>query len=310
MSEAGPIIGDRSAATTAALYATVSAGLIATCAPVIPASVRSFVVVVVGIGWLACLAACIVLGVRSYRSWLTDKVDVAFAAVGTVGIVIAVGALSQFALVRLISGREALFWHVDWRWALTHAHSIARSGGLELSIDYSGIPIMYHVGPAWFAGAFGHLTGAGTDPILVGVMPAASTIAAAIGLFSIVRSLRGSVPLALFAAGIALTFPALPNPVPWREHFYGIETDTWHFSAAQMTNSNFALGVVFASIALLVRRQPRRDIVIGTLGLASVLSLKPQYFMSTGAFGATRAPLCRSRSCCYVWFSHTHPGAF
>ncbi len=289
MTQSDPITRYRSVTVEAALYATVAAGLVAACAQALPSAVRCFVVLAVGACWLGCLGVCIVSGARSYRRWLTHKTEVALAAIGVAAIVVAIIGLTQLSLVRLIHGREALIWNNDWRWALTHAQSIARSGGLESSIDYAGYPIMYHVGPAWFAGAFGHITGTGVPALLFGVMPAASTVAAAVALFSIVRTLRASVPVALFAAGIAMIFPMLPNHAPWHLDVFSLSPDIWHYSAAQMLNSNFALGVVFASVALLFGRQRHREIVIGIIGLATIPLLKPQYFISTGVLVAVAA---------------------
>jgi hypothetical protein len=289
MIEPEPGVGDhRDKARTAALYTTVAAGLIAACAPVVPASIRAFVIVAVGVAWVGSLIAALVLGARSYRQWLTDKSDLMFVVVGVVGIAVALISTTQLEIARVIHGRDGLIWHNDWRWSLTQAHSIARNNGLESGIDYAGFPIMYHVGPAWFAGAFGRVVGAGTPAILFGVMPAASTLGAAFGLYSIVRTMNLSVPLALFAAGTTLIFPWVPSHSPWADDLFTLHPDTWYYSASVMTNSNFALGVVFTSVALLLRRK-RTEAALGAAGLATLVALKPQYFVSTGAFLAVAA---------------------
>src|SRR5687767_11244983 len=111
-----------------------------------------------------------------------------WAALGLAGAGIATFAAIELELIRLFLARPALTWHVDWRYALNHAQAIAATGGVDSALDYAGAPINYHVGPAWFAGAFERLFGGGMTHVLFGVVPLLSMLTLGIAAVTLLRN--------------------------------------------------------------------------------------------------------------------------
>ena len=139
-------------ATRAALGSAVLAAVVVATAPAMPDAVRSLMIVAALVAWASGVGWAVVAAARQQvRQPLAP-----FSAIGLAGIGLAVVATTQLELIRLFGGHAALTWNVDWRFALGHAQAIARTGGLGSALDYAGVPIRYHVGPAWFAGAATH----------------------------------------------------------------------------------------------------------------------------------------------------------
>ena len=143
------------------LSCTLAVGAVVALAPAIPSAVRSQALFV-GLGtWTGAViwstASAARLAGRSVRR------DFATAAtvVAVIGIAVAVLVSTQLEIIRVLYNRPALTWNIDWRFHLHHAQAIARHGGLERALHYAGIPVDYHVGPAWLAAATQRVLGHG-----------------------------------------------------------------------------------------------------------------------------------------------------
>jgi hypothetical protein len=270
-----------------ALYATVIVGAVTALAPAIPLPVRMVLLPLATVVWLAAIALALVRVVRRRRDVIRSRIDVAFVVIGVVGIALATLSMIELSLVRLGTGRDALFWSEAWRFALAHAQTVARSGGLEDSNDFAGYPLNYHVGSSWLAGMWEYTFGGGVTEVLYGVVPFAATISFALGAISLLVRVRVPVSAAILASGTVMTLvvEAVPSelvhdPLRVLRHLH-----FRIFSVDVMLNLSFGLAVSACTLALLQRRE-RRDLIVGALGLASLYWLKPQCFLAVGAIVA------------------------
>src|SRR5262249_43636573 len=289
------------------LWATVVVGLATALAPVIPLAIRSTVLVAALIGWLIGVAY---MGASAIPSiWLSKRSGDSRSAIliGAAGILMASVALVQLFLIRTWMGKHALTWNIDYRWALNHAQAIARTGGVDASLDFAGKAVDYHVGSAWLAGAVGRVLGAGISEVLFGVIPFLCVLSAALAIFCLLRETGLSGPYALLAAGAVLSLPAvdvlsfvptwpggLRHPGVWLANFLSMfnslmeelqNPETWFFSSHLMLNSLMAISVGLSSCALLLRRKSGLfSLFVGAAGLAAVMEIKPQFFVSFGLF--------------------------
>jgi hypothetical protein len=98
--------------------------------------------------------------------------------------------------------------HIDWRFALSHAHAIARTGGTGTALDYAGVAIDYHVGPAWLAGAWGHAFGGGLLDVLFGGTTVLGVLATTAGMVLLLSAQGLPRHFAIAAAGASMVLPA------------------------------------------------------------------------------------------------------
>lgn len=274
-----------------AFSATCLVGVLVATASEIPSAVRSLLLLAGLGGWLGAVVLAAAAAARSAWRRPAARAELGATLLGVFGIAIAVLGATQLALIRSLWGRPALVWNIDWRWSLSHAQAIARFGGLDQALDFSGLALNYHVGPAWLAGAAGRVLGSGMAEILFGLVPFASVLSIALAGISILHAAALPYRLAAGATGIGMTLPSWSTPLQAarRAHsfiLYGagdVEADFWPFSSGLMLNSYLGLAVGLSSLALLLDRRSRIvRIALGTVGLASLIKIKPQFFAGFG----------------------------
>ncbi len=278
-----------------ALVATSLVGATVACAPLIPSVVRSPALVAALVVWAVGMTACIVWGTARARILLRSGAGRGWVILAGVGIAIALVAALQLELVRSLYSRSALFW--NGRWFLNHAWAVAQTGGVDRALDYAGAPVNYHVGPAWLAGAVERLFGDGIADILFGLVPGLCTLTIISGAILVLRQCGVRYRCGVAAVAIAMTIP-LSNLTVWNAAyaFPGVllTLDAWPFLATGlMLNSLLGLAVGLASLALMLDRGPRSALAAaGSVGLASVVQIKPQFYVAfalvAGFLGAAR----------------------
>ena len=262
-------------------------GVAVALASVIPGPIRDpLLALVTAVAAGMVLAAAIDHARRAFPASHRDTQRAA-TLLGVAGVVIAVAFAIQLEAIRIAGGRPAFTWIIDWRWALNHARAIARSGGVEHALDYAGAGLDYHVGPAWVAAALDRLAGIPPEATLFGIMPLLCVLALALAGVALLAEF--GVPRRLAAAALALSL-LVPQPhLPAVDAAYSLpgallEPTSWpNLPVALMLNSQLALAVGACSLALLVDRRARwATLLAGGAGLASVVQIKPQYFVGFG----------------------------
>jgi hypothetical protein len=270
-----------------ALLVTAGVGTLIAVAHAVPGAVRS-VAIVAGLAvWTAACAsvaaALVQLAVRTVRV----PADRGAALIGLAGIATAALSAIQLELIRL-AGRPALIWNIDWRYHLNLAQAIARTGGVDAALDYAGAPVSYQVGPAWFAGAVERTLGGGIGFVSFGLVPLLCVLMVATGAVQLLRACRVPLAPALAAAGVSMTLPmagSSPRGVYWGLPGNLLDDRYWPFSAGLMLNSYFGLAVGLASLSLLLSHRARSlTLAMGSVGLASVVALKPPFFVAFALF--------------------------
>jgi hypothetical protein len=260
-------------------------GLLVAIAPILPLTIRHQALVVGLLLWfLMTLTGFTALAIRALQE-AHHSPNKFLIVITFIGISTALLAVSQLQIIRTFADRPALIWHVDWRYHLSHAQAIAETGGLRQSLDYSGAPIEYHVGPSWIAGAVQRVFGKGVDLVLFGVVPLLSVLTTAIALVYILWQYNVPITIAAAATAITLTFPSLGRSLPRLVFNAGrdiFDANYWTFSTSFMLNSMVALCVGLASFALFIDKSSKWRPAIGAVGLSSIVILKPQYFASIG----------------------------
>lgn len=268
-----------------ALAATVVVGVLVAWASAIPIAVRSGMLLLALLGWTAVVALTSIRAVRA--AWWRPLTwgESGSTVLGAAGIGIAALSAVQLEVIRVMYGRPGLVWNVDWRYAWNHAQAIARFGGVDHALDYSGVPVAYHVGPAWLGGATDRLLGGGMTQVLFGVVPALCVLSAAMAMLLLLSRSGVSRRLAAAAVGVAFCLPVgfklfrFPRLSP--SVFF--DADMWFFSTGLMLNSFFAVAVGLGSVVLLLdRRHHVMGIVLGAVGLGSLVQIKPQFFVGLG----------------------------
>ncbi len=277
-------------AIESSLAITVAVGAAVALASAIPLTFRAGILAFLLVTWCAViLLACSTMVARALRRQ-HQRIDGWFAAAGVLGVLVACFAVLQLELIRVFAGRPDLTWNRDWRFALTQAHAVALSGGLDQSIAYSGTPIQYHVGPAWLAGVAGRLIDGATEHVIFGLVPLLSTLAVAVALFAILRLFMGGSGAVAAAVGVAFALPGLNGAMPLTAPGFVVYAQTeladpaqWMFTAFNMLNALFALAVGLSGAALLLSRDAGWvRIALGAVGLGAVAALKPQFFAGLG----------------------------
>lgn len=283
-----------------ALASTALVGVLVATAPVLPLAIRDSVLGLALAGWVICIGLCLVAGtgevVRRGR-----KAGLALLAIGALGVAVALLLAIQLELIRRVGGRPAFTWIPDWRWALNHAQAIARSGGVNAALDYSGAAIDYHVGPAWLAAAVERILGLGLTDALFGLIPLLCLLSMVLGGAAALRA-SGAPYLAAFAAvTMALTVP-LPHRSP--SAIYSLLPTalmtpySWPFLATDlMLNSFLGLAVGLASLGLAVDARSRAGhAVLSSAGLAALVVIKPQFYVGFAVLAALLGALQLARS--------------
>ncbi len=299
-----------------ALAASVAAGASVALAPAIPGAVRMHVLVGLLAVWIAVMVVVAArLGAAAVRR-PRDSIGWLLTATGALGAAFVALGITEYWLVRALTGREALSWSIDWRADWNHAQAVARTGGVWDALDYAGEPISYHVGPAWTAGAVDALFGGGLHTTLFAVVPLLSVAAVFLALVYLLnRQARLPWRAAAAAVGITLALPALNAWImraPWRLLGRGVKTlldpQIW-WAPTVMFNAVAGLAAGLSGLALLLDRGVSwRWRAVGAVGLGVVISLKPQYFIGLGAVAGViavarligRGPF-RPRSATLLW---------
>jgi hypothetical protein len=253
-------------------------------APAIPDVLRSPVVVAALVGWTGGVAWALIAAVRRFvRQSLT-----AVHIMGLVGIGLAVIATTELELIRLVAQRPALVWNVDWQYALGQAQAIARSGGLNESLDYAGAPIRYHVGPAWFAGAARRILGVDPTLVLFGLVPLLCTLTFAFAGIVLLRGRGVSSDKAVGATGLLMALPGIAFTLPITGYCFLLtscrtSSTLWTFSSYIEPNTFQGVVIGMAALALLLDTGPwRTRTLLGIIGLASLVAIKPQSLVGYG----------------------------
>lgn len=273
-------------ASRAGLATTALLGVLVAVATSVPRPFRDAFVLTAFGATLVALAWTSGVGLLSAWRRGSNSKERALALVATAGIGIGVLTATQLEIIRLLYGRPALTWHIDWRTALDNAQAIARYDGLGHSLDYPGVAITYHVGPDWLAGTFAHAFGHGLMAVEFGLVPLLCVLAIALAAIALLQAAGLSGREAAAATGVALNVPAtFLSP----RGFYAdlphdlLNAELWPLGRNAMLNDYFALAIGLAAVVLIL--EERRSLLRKLLGIAalgSVLMLKPQYFVGLG----------------------------
>jgi hypothetical protein len=270
------------------VMAAAGAGVVVALAPVLPGAIRDPLVVASLAVWvaLAC-AGCAALLREAWLAARRRESDWMLGAIAVAGTLVAVVMAAQVELIRVLEARPAFSWMLDWRWSLNHAQAIARSGNIFHALDYSGVGLDYHVGPAWFAASVARLFGGGMADVLFGIIPPLCVVTMVVAAALILRStgLRGR--LAAVAVVAAITWPASQLTPTWVVHgplTVLLGPYNWQFLATDMMlNSFLGYAVGLAGVALLLDREAgTSQLALGALALAACEQIKPQYFVGLG----------------------------
>ncbi|MGH2524633.1 MAG: hypothetical protein ACRDH2_19170, partial [Anaerolineales bacterium] len=145
----------------------------------------------------------------------------------------------------------------------------------------------YHVGPAWLAGAAERVVGSGMYAVSFGLVPLLCILCTSLAVLSSLHAHGLPDRLAAAAPAIAMTLPGLRNTP--RGLYYALTggnaavlNDIWTFTSG-MLNSSFGLAIGSGSLALLLDRRSRVwHVALASLGVASLVVLKPQFFVGVG----------------------------
>jgi len=299
----------------AALVGFVGVGIAIALAPAIPLLLRFPVLILALVLWAVTLALAVTAAGRGAWRAAASRTGRTMLIIGVVGAAVAVLAALELFLIRWLGHRPALTWYFDWRWALGHARAIARYGGVDSALDYSGVPINYHPGPSWLAGAVERMLGADAGEIvLFCIVPLLSTLSLLQACTALLARFAVSRRTALAATVLAITFPLADRS--FSQALGGLPGDllvppSWTLLVpGQMLNSALGLALGAAAFALAFRRLRSWDLLISALGFAALSQIKPQYFVGFGAalgllaiMGALRGTAGAPRSWALVWMA-------
>jgi hypothetical protein len=266
-----------------ALLAAVLVGVAVAIAPALPSAVRIPGLVAVLAAWTAAGIAGAVWGTRQAWHRVRSGDGRWWVIVGGAGILVALLDSLELELVRTLLGRPAFLW--NWRWTLNHAWAVAQAGGVDQALDYAGAPVNYHVGPAWLAGAVQRLLGGGITHVLFGLVPSLAILTVVIAALVTLRSGGIRYRYGAAATAVAMTIP-LSDRAAWDAVYAlpgGLLTaHSWPFLATDlMMNSLLGLAVGLASLGLLLSRAKATAVVAaGSVGLSSLVQIKPQFYVA------------------------------
>ena len=218
----------------------------------------------------------------------------AFALVVVAGVLTAAVGCAELGIVRIVRHRPALTWNIDHRYLWSLARGFSRTGGFDEGLDYAGVPVTYHGGPAWIAGAVDRLAGGGADFVLFIVIPFVATLAVGGGIVRLLRVSGVSTASAVAAAGVGMTLPGYY--LQWRNAISAARSGSLlngslgAFGPELMLNSLLACAIgVWALAIMLDDTSSRAETVVATVGLACLAVLKPQYFVAFGGVAGVLA---------------------
>jgi hypothetical protein len=277
----------------AVLSGILVVGTVVALAPVIPVAIRSQALFAALVAWAGIIAWGTIRAAQLAGPFLRRDFATAATALAVIGVAATVLAATHLEIIRVLYNRPALTWNVDWRFHLSNAQAIARYGGVDRALDYWGAPVDYHVGPAWLAGATQRLLGHGIYAISFGIVPLLCALSTAIAALYALHAHGIPYRLAAAATAITMTLPwlsATPRGLYWDitagdlDVLTNISGRAWGASyAGLMLNSSFAAAVGMASMALLLDRRSRSwHLSLASVGLASLVGLKPQFFVGLG----------------------------
>jgi hypothetical protein len=271
----------------AVLSCTLVVGTVVALAPAIPAVIRCQAVFAALVAWAGTVVWGALGAARLAGRSLRRDFPTAATALAVIGIGVTVLAATDLEIIRVLYDRPALTWNVDWRFHLNHAQAIARYAGVDRALDYWGAPVAYHVGPAWLAGATERVLGHGIYAVSFGLVPLLCALSTAIAALYALHGHGLPYRLAAAATAIAMTLPwlsatprGLYGMVAARDWDVLTNASTYY---GFMLNSSFGLAVGMASLALLLDRRSRGwQVSLASVGLASLVQLKPQFFVGVG----------------------------
>jgi hypothetical protein len=258
------------------MLTTVGVGCAVAAAQLVQGPLVLGLVLATSIVWLLSPLCVVALLARHLRRRSTPG---ALAPVGVFAALVGAANLTLLGLIRVVRHRPALVWNIDARNHLNHAQTIARHADLSTALDYLGTDVRYHVGPAWIAGAFQYFTGWGLTDLSFLALPFMTAVVTLAAGAYLCRRLGAGRGASVFAAGVLLVVPALTfdwvqiirSPMNLRG------PSAYTFSASFIPNGQLAWAVGVASLALVATARTRL-MAVGSVGLATLAALKPQYF--------------------------------
>ncbi|MFA5882571.1 MAG: hypothetical protein WDA60_01840 [Acidimicrobiia bacterium] len=201
-----------------------------------------------------------------------------------VGVAAAALRMGALGVDQVLRSRPALLWNADWRYHITQAYGIARFGGLSDSLDYAGRPVEYHAGPSWIAGGLHRVFGLPVDVCLFVLVPVACVLVIGLSGYRLLRCLGAGERAALLAVAVAVSLPMDPlgmvhDLALGRLGAVFLDPEAWWFTPGLMLNSLLALAVGMTAAWVIVGARSIRRAALGGLTLATLMSLKPQYFV-------------------------------
>ena len=183
----------------------------------------------------------------------------------------------------LKSDNLATIQSIDNRFFLSQAESVKYYGDLTGKLDFHGGTFEYHSLPADTVGAWAKYLPFEIAPVLLFVVPMVLVLTILISLFVLVNftlrkiGLDHLVNLSYLSLGLAISIP-----------FTDTSFSAFHpqnllggipFSSGIMLNSLFAMSCGLSSIAVLSFSRNKIMRTIAFLGIASLVWIKPQYFI-------------------------------
>jgi hypothetical protein len=271
----------------AVLCCTLVVGTVVALAPAIPSAVRSEMVFAALVAWTGTVVWGTMCAAQLAGRLLRRDFATAATGLAVLGVAVTALAATHLEIIRVLYDRPALTWNIDWRFHLNHAQAVARYAGVDRALDYWGAPVAYHIGPAWLAGATERVLGHGICLVSFGLVPLLCALSTAIAALYTLHLHGIPYRLAAAAAAITMTLPWLsstPRAVYWdvtaRDLAVLANIPTY---PGLMLNSSFGLAVGMASLALLLDRRSRGwQVFLASVGLASLVQLKPQFFVGVG----------------------------
>lgn len=233
------------------------------------------------LAWMATVAFVAAALVRRARWWSV------WHWVFVAGVGAAVFRASALGIMHVLRGRATLVWDVDLRYHVMLAKGIARFAGVRDTLDYSGTRLEYHASISWIAGALNRTFGISVNFGLFVLVPIASVIVLAIGAYRVLRLLGAPTAASLVSVALVLNLPSDPvrlvDAVVHGDEPRLLDANAWVLSTTMLTLYVFALAVGFTAAWLLLGADSWRGSIVGAACLATLVAIKPQYFIGLGA---------------------------
>ena len=260
-------------------------GILVALAEMIPWSLSTMLISLFFLIWLVStlafsgFAAATLL--RRANSW-----GFLLLLLGLAGTVTALFNSMSLYLAQLFSGNTYITWNVDYRYHLMHSRSLIQAQGPDSLLIASDIPISYHVGPAWVAASLDTTLHIPVDFVSFALVPAVSLISIVTAMGMLLVRLGIAKSVAVGSIGITLALPFLHRgithltAVAYQEETLlgALFTDhtAWYFSPSLMLNTFFGLGILGASLSLLLLKPRFAVAIVSGLAFGSIMATKPQ----------------------------------